>query len=472
MKIFPPEPTVRLYEEGFEENDLLDRKRVGKSLSDLIERIDDPIVVALDGGWGAGKTYFLKRWVGAHELEEERRAKTVYFDAFASDYLSDPLPALVATIAERFPEEKENAVRRMKSAAFALFKPLARVGLAFATYGATEVASAAGDALVNATSGEASKALENYWSEKEGRHAAMAEFHTAVEELLTSSADAGKETQPNEGNVGVWTGLVVVIDELDRCRPDYALEVLEVVKHFFAIPLVSFVLGANISALENSVKARYGAEIDASSYLRKFINVTFSLPSEIGDRYNAKDTSLVYLKHHLAEMETPQHLAERLKNHLELVSRNNKVSIRDTGKILSAVSLLDGEILESNRVLHGWIDVTVTLLVSKIIRPDLYSKFLNASISKNELEDYFDATPERRTKIIDDDHNPHCDHATWIQYNTWLYLVQSGELPDEAPENVKAFGAQFSSWGKPDDPKSVPRDANRKWIDLFSMSYG
>jgi len=331
MKIFPPEPKVALYEEGFEEPDILQRSAVGRSLSDLVERIEDPLVVALDGGWGTGKTYFLKRWVGAHTLDNEGAAKTVYFDAFANDYVSDPLPALVSTLSKRFPLADEKILKRVKVAAFKLAKPLTRIGLAMATFGATEALSPAGDAAVNALNAEASSALEKYWSQEDGRRAAMEEFRSALTELVKSHSDA----EGDDGPVGAR--LVIVVDELDRCRPDYALEVLEVIKHFFAIPGVTFILGANLLALENSVMARYGTGIDASAYLRKFIHISLSLPSEIGQRHNVKNGVSVYLNHFISEMGVPLHIADKLKSHVSLVARNNNISVRDIGKILSSV---------------------------------------------------------------------------------------------------------------------------------------
>ncbi|MEJ8562682.1 P-loop NTPase fold protein [Yoonia sp. GPGPB17] len=272
MKIFPPEPQVALYEEGFEECDVLQRAKVGKSLSELVERVEDPMVVALNGGWGTGKTYFLKRWVGAHILDNAGTATTVYFDAFANDYLSDPLPSLVATLSERFPQADEGTVRRIKAAAFKFAKPLARIGVAMATFGATEALAPVGDAAVNALSTEASDALENYWSQESGRRAAIEEFRSALKELV--AIQKKEEDEPTS----VGARLVIVVDELDRCRPDYALEVLEVIKHFFAIPGIAFVLGVNLKALENSVKARYGSDIDAVSVRARGV---ISMPSTV-----------------------------------------------------------------------------------------------------------------------------------------------------------------------------------------------
>lgn len=462
MKIFPSEPQVALYEEGFEGRDILQRAEVGKSLSGLVERIEDPIVVALDGGWGTGKTYFLKRWVGAHTLANEGKATTIYFDAFANDFLSDPLPSLVSTISDRFPHADESTMERIKAATFKFAKPLARIGVAMATFGATETLAPVGDAAAKALSTEASDALENYWSQETGRRAAMDEFRSALTELVAAHLEA--EDQPTT----VGARLVLVVDELDRCRPDYALEVLEVIKHFFAIPGIAFVLGVNLKALENSVKARYGPDIDASAYLRKFINVSLALPSEIGREHHTKDTVAVYLEHQLQEMGIPDHIANALKPHVRIVSRNNSISIRDVGKILNAVTLLSGDILQNERYLRGWIDVMIALLVSKVIRPDIHKKFLSLSFSEGDIEDYFDATIRRRTHRIDDEHNAEFDRYTMTQFYSWLYLANGGSLPDEEDGMKKFIDGSFSQWsGGPDDPRSIPKKVQRDWLELF-----
>lgn len=86
MRLHPKQKNVDVYHEGFGEDDLLQRRGAGKQLSDLLERVDDPIVLALDGPWGSGKSFFLKRWVGAHTIENGGKATTVYFDAFAHDF--------------------------------------------------------------------------------------------------------------------------------------------------------------------------------------------------------------------------------------------------------------------------------------------------------------------------------------------------------------------------------------------------
>lgn len=73
--------------------------------------------------------------------------------------------------------------------------------------------------------------------------------------------------------------IVFIIDELDRCRPSYAVELLEQIKHFFAIEGIVFVLSIDKLQLGHAVKGFYGNDgIDADEYLRRFIDIEYSLP--------------------------------------------------------------------------------------------------------------------------------------------------------------------------------------------------
>lgn len=266
-----PDPAVNLYEDVFEDNDVLDRKKVSRALSKLVDEIEDPLVIALNGRWGAGKSYFLKRWVGAHRKQNGGAANTVYFDAFAYDYMSDPLTSLVSVISSRIPQADKRKLDRMKTAAYKIARPLARIGLSVATFGAKEALDDLGDAVAEAAGKEVENAAASFWKLEASRHASMVEFGEALQDLLQCS-DADEKAP-----------LVVVIDELDRCRPDCALEVLEIIKHFFSVAGVHFVLGVNLAALEKSVEARYGVGVDSEAYLRKFISLQLSLPTKLGE---------------------------------------------------------------------------------------------------------------------------------------------------------------------------------------------
>ena len=470
MKIVPPEPDVNLYEDGFEEQDLLQRKRLGDALSDLLNRIEDPLVVALDGRWGTGKTYFLKRWVGAHARKDDGDvAAIVYFDAFAHDSLGDPLPALVSALEERLlrsdadnPEEEyKKKIQAMKDAAFRLAKPIARAGLT--AVGASVVVHVA-DELAKARNNEATDSFDRFWEAEEGRRDAMKKFRQAIESLAASK----------EGS-GTGSTVVIVIDELDRCRPDYALEVIEVIKHFFTVPRLHFVLGVNLRALENMVRARYGARIEAHAYLSKFIQVTLDLPDEFTDDTNRqKQAVIVYLDHLLECMGIPQQIADLLRKQVEIVSRANHVSLRDVGSIVSSVSLASGEVVENpedNEFYKGWIMVMIDLIVSRVVRPDLHPRFLDATVTPSDLESYLGASENVLQENLGGCDNGDYDHDISLRYHTWRYLARNGQTTDDDPEIISSIPRLFSDHGRlaVNTPRRLPMKIHRQWLDRFSF---
>lgn len=78
--------------------DIFKRKDFGERLANLIENADDHPVIALNSGWGEGKSTFIKMWQGYVEHERSTKLKTIYFDAFKNDYQKDPFLALAAEI--------------------------------------------------------------------------------------------------------------------------------------------------------------------------------------------------------------------------------------------------------------------------------------------------------------------------------------------------------------------------------------
>lgn len=71
--------------------------------------------------------------------------------------------------------------------------------------------------------------------------------------------------------------LLIFVDELDRCRPDYAIELLEGIKHLFGVPGVTFVIATNIAQLSESIKAVYGSGFDGQRYLQRFFDLQYTL---------------------------------------------------------------------------------------------------------------------------------------------------------------------------------------------------
>lgn len=96
----------------------------------------------------------------------------------------------------------------------------------------------------------------------------------------------GRETEAVPRPLGSKK-IVVVIDELDRCRPDYAIKLLERIKHFFEIPGIVFVIAVDGKNLHHAVNTLYGPSVESEVYLRKFFDIERYLPRPSTTSFNA-----------------------------------------------------------------------------------------------------------------------------------------------------------------------------------------
>lgn len=449
MKLYPPESKINLYEEGFGAADLLNRKPTGKALSDLVERIEDPLVVVLDGPWGSGKSYFLRRWVGAHRIENGGDATTVYFDAFANDFLDDPLTGLAGAISKQLPADTDARARRIfKGAVAKLAKPAVKAGFRAVTAGLSDLTGPAVDALISAGGDELDKAVEDFWKREDGKRAAMKEVEAS---LITITAG------PNGGDP---RKLVIVVDELDRCRPDYALAVLEVIKHFFAVPHVHFVLGVNLVALQHSVCARYGDRIDAEGYLRRFISVTMTFPKAARKERGSSDMQRYWL-HHGKEMGVSRNLLDHVDRHLALGGAPSRATIRDMNRLLSLTALM-AEAEDFDNWYGGFQILLASLLVMKALNPALYDRARYKAVAISEIREFYDISDAQ----IDDknQNNGKYNHAAYLLVSVWEFLL-SDDNTEFHPTISRAFNGFTSR------PSEVDVDRFAKGhFDTFSLA--
>lgn len=384
MKLSPPEESIEIYSDGFGNIDPFSRIPVGKNLSALIENVDEPLVIAIDGAWGTGKTHFLKRWVGAHKNENDGAARTVYFDAFAHDFLEDPLVAITSAIDEKILDgEKKDSWKKVRRSAAKLAQPVMRVGLAVVSSGLSEPVGAVTNALFEGTREEVEKAAEKFWKKEDGRRAAMKQFADSLEEFT------------NE--IGAPRKLVIVIDELDRCRPDYALTVLEVIKHFFAVPNVHFVLGVNRQALESSVRARYGADFDAGHYLHRFISLTMRLPQTLNE--GRTDIVAGYLENAGAAMNIETNFIEVIQACVSEVANADLRSMRSARRILTFAALAS---INKNFRNPPWgrLYAVAIVLTIRAMNANLYTRVLDQTATFSEMKAFFGIEED----VVDLDH--------------------------------------------------------------------
>ena len=462
MRLTVPEPKIDLYNDGFADHDQLDRKATGDKLSDLVERIDDPMVIALDGAWGSGKSFFLKCWVGEHLKRKGNTTQTVYFDAFEHDFLDDPLIALTGAIAERFAGKHSDGEQR-KTSRISTSKALTKLkkfglflgkatGKAVVSAGAHYVRNKIGEdtyevlgeewkevlgdgidtaendakALFDADWGEATS--EDFWKEQRAKSAAMEAFRLALTELTQPATKEQAEDDPKLQEGIPTRKLVVVIDELDRCRPDYALSLLEIIKHFFNVPGVHFVLGVNLKELQNSVKARYGSGVDAAKYLQKFVSVTAPILGP-KPRKTTNSVKLNYFDFISKKMEFGESWRyERLRIWLEQVHHHAALSLRDIERIVTLAQVTPSQSIKSEAECL----LFSSLLILQVAHPEAMDKARNGTLQFSDITRIFDIA--NRLGNHSDSTECHCIWKLVTEYPS----SSSPSYLDEASETLLA----------------------------------
>lgn len=446
MKLRLPEPQIDIGTDGFSPHCKLGRQDMGEKLSGLLSSIDTPIVVALDGPWGSGKSHFLKCWCGAHVhgfgYSEDI---VVYFDAFKNDYLSDPLLALTFALEKRFANGNgaPKKIEKLKHAAISAGKPLLRIGLAAATAGVSEASGPIIAAIVGAANEQANSLLDELWKAETGRMAAMENFAKALTELATAEDEQRQ--------------FIFIVDELDRCRPDYALSLLEIIKHFFSVPNVHFVLGVNLEELGNSIQSRYGAGVDTNAYLQKFIDVRMRLEPGL-DHGPQGSEARTYFNHVADAMALDNaHYKGMIDCYLEIWGESCPLTLRNMEKLVSAAVLTPA--LPDHPRSRGRYILIAGLLILEIGNPQLLDEIRqgeNLPETWLKVAKYFSFS-----EITENSGSPEIEIV-----NAWYFFLKRGFLYSQG--NDLRWRSEL---GFGEDTDSLRRELFSRHLDVFQSDH-
>ena len=358
-------------------NDLLGRKKSVEVLTHLVGNFEGPCVLAVDAAWGTGKTTFLRIW--AQHLRNQG-FPVVEFNAWETDFSGDPFVALSTELTEGLHEYTDEPlatkINNTKKGAKEVLLRAAPGVVRLLTAGILDVGPLFEKEVGQALASYAEDRLSEYRKSQE-----------SVEAFRRVLQDMAKGLSAQKGHP-----LVVMIDELDRCRPSYAIELLEVAKHLFSVDHIVFVLAINRSELAHSIKALYGSGFDAEGYLRRFFDVDFRLPEP--DRKSFID----------AMMDTQQikrHFGEALQPNIEHVPKNtadddaakartlfqdflsaSNFSLRQIGQTIHRLGLVFASLRSDQRSLPI---TAVVALILRTLDAERYHRFYSGEVSDQDL---------------------------------------------------------------------------------------
>ncbi|MFP2504482.1 P-loop NTPase fold protein [Buttiauxella gaviniae] len=260
----------------FTERDEYQRKSIAIKLEQLLNTSLDISPIVIDGSWGTGKTEFSVK-LQNYLLEKNEERIVVYIDAFKEDHCEDPLLSITAAIANVLPAlEKDELIKKAIPAIKFGVKTALKAGAGWVLRQETDkLADDFQEAIKTASNAAIDGTIENLISE-----------HMEAELNIKALNDKLKELAASKK-------IIIIIDELDRCRPTFAVDMLEKIKHIFDAPNVKFILVANLSQLKAAINHVYGSSVDSQNYLDKFIKFTIRLPNTFRpDGYESYHTSL------------------------------------------------------------------------------------------------------------------------------------------------------------------------------------
>ena len=377
-------------------NDLLGRREAVDTLTHLVGNLDGPCAIAVDAAWGFGKTTFLRMW-SQHLHNQEFPILT--FNAWETDFSDDPF----LTLSTELTEGLQSSDTKLPGEMFEQLKGASQEVLRWVVPSAIRFA-ASQVPLVGVQLGEAAAAFV------EERLSRYSNSRTSVERFRTVLADMATAVSEANGN----RPLMVLIDELDRCRPSYAVELLEVAKHLFSVNRIVFVMAVNCDQLAHSVKVLYGNDFDADGYLRRFFDVDFKLPAPERRAFIHAQLQATGIYDYFDQVAGPESYslniyapnasARRRTGHtllsvLFLFFGASDLSLRTVSQAIHRLGLLYAS-LRDDQVDHGM--ATTVALIIRTIDPKLYDRFIAGEVSDGDVVDAIFDRPSLKTLRYDD----------------------------------------------------------------------
>lgn len=363
----------------FDERDEFKRKSISEKAISLLQADIDISPMVVDGSWGTGKTEFCHKLINLMRGNDTHHL--IYIDAFKADHADEPLMTVLAEVIKVLPDDdsKQSFIKK---------------ALPTVRYGLNTIAKAGVSHLLRQDIADVADDFD-----KEIQKTADKAIDASVKSVFKDHVEAEKNLKALQtalAKIAAIKSIIIFVDELDRCRPNFAVDMLEIIKHTFDVDGVSFVLITNTQQLKASVNHCYGQAVDSQRYLDKFIKFTINLPdkySQDGHRYNQNAVSLY--KNLIQQSAILQDTKLHEDGFLSVIDRlvvMHSISLRETETLVRHLqiyqTLTDNKGLAEN-IIFGYRLLRLVGVVIYTLDPNLARDFVSKGIDAKRLGEFF-----------------------------------------------------------------------------------
>lgn len=380
------------------EQNYFSRNKYLVNLIDIINNTNECNTLAINGVWGSGKTVFMHQFLYLLKNKEKyntlssrfagtqtdvNKIEGFYYNAWENDLIRNPTINLLYCLIEEYSLFNNEEQEKYKD----ILNSLAELSLRFMTNGMVGVDNFKRQSDNNFSEVIKAKEIKDKFSE--------------MINIIKKVKNVDK--------------ILIVIDELDRCKPSYSVELLETLKHFYINNNLIFIISTDLNQLSHTVKKLYGESFDADLYLQRFFDGVFTLNIGSTEQYINEELKYDYSENYI--------LSVVCSTLIEFYG----LSIREINKFIKQIKILSPRLdryINYKRV-NGIAECLFVPwgLALKYKNNEFFIRFRQGRLKKEEFDSLFEFNPKLCRILIDNWHTrfPNTDQLDEKQLLFELY---------------------------------------------------
>lgn len=349
------------------EEDYIDRNKYINGLINIVNGLQESKIIALDGDWGSGKTFFLKSFEYLMNNEFDKEIKGIneenlnklkeeymlfYYNAWENDDASSAMLSLIyklvhdGIVSNTCDDIIDKAGKRIAIALNTIIK--------FITSGSIDIKE---------------DVFGEKWTSKE-----IANEIITSEEIKQTFKNLIEEILSEKKNK-----ILIIIDEIDRCKPTFAIDLLENIKHFYDDDRVVFIVATDNKQLGASVCKVYGEKYDGYKYLDRFFDINLELPDN-------------YLEKYISAIDEHKSSSKYYFKCCREIAKYKNMTMREYNRYLNSIQTMENYLTANSDINPFYVNMFIkNLLIPlalelKIKEKDKYYEFVSGNLF-SEIED-------------------------------------------------------------------------------------